>query len=226
MLINKRVKLNRIMINRGDKMRIKLFAILVFLLILPISFAQVTPPPVANSGAPVCDEIVISNRIQQEHQLTRKFIVDTVNTKTADFFKQADDRISYIENEYESEMRNAVIKLGILWLAIAVFINGLFGIIRMLWQRRSYNKMKADISNDVVQSLKKEILDSAKVKGIEKPSVEMPKPEVTNPSDTQIKAMETTIAKEAEPKLTKEQLFAEIDNIGKKVDKKSQSKKQ
>jgi len=206
-------------------MKIKLFTILVFLLILPISHAQVMPPPVANSGAPVCDEIVINNRIQQEHQLTRKFIVDTVNTKTADFFKQSDERISYLEETYKSEMRNAVIKLGILWLAIAVFINGLFGIIRMLWQRRSYNKMKSDISNDVVQSLKKEIMDSARIKGIEKPSIEMPKPEATKPSDTQLKAMETTIVKEAEPKLTKEQLFAEIDNIGKKVEKKSQQKK-
>jgi hypothetical protein len=201
-------------------MKIKIFAILFFLLILPISYAQIAPAVMPVSGQPVCDEIVINNRIQQEHQLTRKFIVDTVNTKTAEFFKNADDRITYIENEYESEMRNAVIKLGILWLAIAVFINGLFGIIRMLWQRRSYNKMKADISNDVVQSLKKEIMGSVRVKGIEKPSIDMPLPEATKPSDTQLKAMETTIAKEAEPKLTKEQLFAEIDNIGKKEKKK------
>jgi hypothetical protein len=146
--------------------------------------------------------MVILNRIQQEQQLTRKFFVDTFNQKSTDFFTEADKRMAYLENEYEREMRNAVLKLGFLWFFIALFVQATFGFFRIMWKNRTYKKIKADIGEDIYLRLKKEIKESVKVRAGDKPVLETKEKETKPP-----------IQQESSDKIKLDELMAKIDSL-------------
>jgi len=180
----------------------KKLSLLAILLILALpSLAQVAP--VSPTAQPTCDQMLLQNRIQQEHQLTRKFMVDTFNEKSTQFFTEADSRMAYLENLYEEQMRNAVLSLCFLWLCIALFVQATFGFFHIMWKNRTYRKMKADISQDVLDTLKREIKESAKVKSSQRPVAELRNTETKPP-----------INQEQQEKLRMDELMAKLDSMG------------
>jgi hypothetical protein len=188
------------MIKRVIKLDNKLLILAIFLILAMPTFAQVVP--VTPTTQQVCDQMVILNRIQQEHQLTRKFLVDTFNQQSATFFSEADKRMAYLENLYEEQMRNAVLSLGFLWLCIALFVQATFGFFQIMWKNRTYRKMKADISQDVLETLKREIKESAKIKGNQRPVAELKNIETKPP-----------INQEQQEKIRMDELMAKLDSM-------------
>jgi hypothetical protein len=176
----------------------------IFLILVMPALAQVAP--VTPTAQPTCDQMLLQSRIQQEHQLTRKFFVDTFNQQSATFFSEADKRMAYLENEYETQMRNAVLKLGFLWLFIALFVQATFGFMHIMWKKRTYRKLKADISQDVLDTLKREIKESAKIKSSQRPVAELRNTETKPP-----------INQEQQEKVRMDELLAKLDSMGEKA---------
>jgi hypothetical protein len=147
------------------------FALILLLYIVPNSLAQTVIPP---TELPTCDQLALFNKIQQEHQLTRKFMIDTYEQKSADFYQKADSRMNYLEQEYRRQLNRAVFTLGFLWLFIVLAVNSLFGLMRIWLQQRQYKKLKKDIAQETMAKLKDELDKQTQVTTAkERPSIEI-----------------------------------------------------
>lgn len=150
---------------------IKKICLFLLLFLLPITYAQTAINP---NEQPTCDQMALFTKITQEHQLTRKFMIDTYNEKSQLFFTEADNRMQYLEDTYRKELHSAVFTLGFLWLFIAILINALFGILNLWLKQRQYKKLKKDIAAETIQQIKAELDKKTQVNMVkDRPSIEI-----------------------------------------------------
>jgi hypothetical protein len=170
------------MIKLVIKMDVKKIILVIFLLLATITYARaqtvVAPVNPTNPNTPivpVCNQADIIAKFQQEEQATRKFVLDTFNQKTQDFFNQADMRINYLENEYKSQLRRMTITLGFLWFFITLVTVSLYSYLSVKLQQKRYRQMKSSIEQDVRRQVAQEISNRLKEhQSFTKPTIDMP----------------------------------------------------
>jgi hypothetical protein len=143
-----------------DKRVIKFLALTAFcIILLYTTHAQNVPQPVVQPDAesPTPSEIRIIQQVKTEQQATRKFIIDTFQQKSEEFFTEADNRISYVENKLDSALDTAVISLSILWGAITLFVVALFTMFSRLMDRARYKKLEKAITENVTKEMSKKV---------------------------------------------------------------------
>jgi hypothetical protein len=149
----------------------KLGILFTILLFLPLTHAQSAIDP---NAPPTCDQVALFTKITQEHQLTRKFMIDTYNEKSQLFFNEADKRMEYLEKEYKRQLNTAVFTLGFLWLFITILVFSLFGLLSVWLRQRQYKKMKKDIAEEAIRKVREEVEKKARLNVVkERPSVEI-----------------------------------------------------
>lgn len=134
----------------GDKM---IKRILILLLLLPVAFAQTAVPQ--NLGQ--CDQVTILNKVQQENQATRKFVLDTFEQKSQQFFEEADRRLTLLDEEAHAVVNEATYKLGFIWGGITLTIVSFYSLLSLMFRRRAYKKLKNDILEEVQHTIKPQI---------------------------------------------------------------------
>jgi hypothetical protein len=135
----------------------QIYVLMLLLFILPFSYAQVLPAqPIPEK---TCDQNLIMTRVLSEHQTTRKYVNDAIQTKIDEFYKQFDGRLNYIEDQYNKMLFEAVMKLGAMMLGITLFIVSLYSALFIYFRKKTYNNLKKDIlesmNKDVTQAVNK-----------------------------------------------------------------------
>jgi len=98
-------------------------------------------------------DVVVLNKIQQEHAATRQFFVNEMNSKIKVFTDDFTERADYYEASYERLMNKAVIMLGLMWLGVSLF-TGFFS--RWLFSRaekKKYEVLKQSIRRDLLNEM-------------------------------------------------------------------------
>jgi hypothetical protein len=212
----------------GTDNMIKKISVLILLSILfcmPfLAFAQPSTQITEPIGTPLmqCDQTLILNKIQTEEQATRKFLVDTLNQKTEAFFSEADKRMAYLEEEYHKQLRNAVIKLSILWASVTTTVMAIFSFFWISFYKRRYRKTKQDMKEDIIKELKQEIAKSTKITETKTKSIL----DLPQQAQKEIQIAEQQLQQPKPEPLTMEQLQQKITELEAQSVQQKQKKKQ
>jgi hypothetical protein len=160
-----------------EKIRISILFLLIFFC-LPIIYAQTAVPPVqpvSPNAVQTCNEFNLITKYQQEEQNTRKFIVDTFNTKTQEFFQQADNRIAYLEAEYQKQLQRVTITFGALWFCVTLLVVSIYSFLSIKLQKRRYKQLKQTTKDEITKEILAEI--SKRIRSDQnflRPSIDLP----------------------------------------------------
>ena len=117
-------------------------------LILPVVNSQEVPPDIDSSSA---------QKVQQEHQATRKFFSDELTRQKKDLFLQFDDRGKYYENQFTKIINGIMIKLALIWIGIVVFTSAFNKFLGNRMDKRRYKKLKDAVLNEVKGGITHEV---------------------------------------------------------------------
>lgn len=93
------------------------------------------------------------NKIRQEHANTRKFVSDELTRHEQSFFEQFDDRANYYEETFISTTRNAVWKLGLLWISIMLIHSGMVSFLRLRFDKKHHKRLQQMVREAVKSEL-------------------------------------------------------------------------
>ena len=106
------------------------------------------------NGAEEPRDLQTLNKIQQEHQNTRKFFSDELTRQQNAFFKKMDDRANYYEETAEKMVTTTVWKLALLWGGVMILFVSFSAYLKTRLERRKYDKLKANIKEELTKEMK------------------------------------------------------------------------
>jgi len=99
------------------------------------------------SNAPVI------NKVDIEHKNTRQFFANQLKHEREQIFKDFDARGDFYEEIFYNTIRTAVMKLGILWFGVTLFVVFVNNFIRNRIEKKKYGVLKNAIKNDLMMEL-------------------------------------------------------------------------
>lgn len=121
----------------------KLIIWLLLVLIIPAVIAQVVPKDI---------DTTVVQKIDQEHKNTRKFFSDEMTRQRQEYFKSIDDRANYYETTANHLLTTAVLKLGLLWAGIVIFVVGITQFTRLRLEKNRFEKMLKTIRHEIANT--------------------------------------------------------------------------
>ncbi|MCJ7816905.1 MAG: hypothetical protein MUP55_03545 [Candidatus Aenigmarchaeota archaeon] len=103
--------------------------------------AQTTPPPDVDTA--------LAQKIQQEHATTRQFLSQEMDKKIQAGMTEFTKRADYYEKSYQNIQNTTLLKLGMFWAGIYLFLSSFMYYLRTKTEKKRYAVLKDTIATDV-----------------------------------------------------------------------------
>ncbi len=131
--------------------------IMVMLILVLFSFSVYAVPEVQETNT------IIINKIDSEHKNTRQFLSDEMQNMKDSGISEFTKRGDYYETAYRDITNWFLIKLGMIWAGVLLFVMSLNKLFSLMIEKKKYNLYK--------ETIKKEIIDEFNKGAVEIPSL-------------------------------------------------------